>query len=183
MCHALTGSLLVRPDCGSPSFPRRHPRQHGGTQASTDSAAVASTSAAKLHVVRVSGLATTTTKDTLEHFFSSVSHSRPPTATGSGTPDLLSPRTGAVPGLTLGEHETASAARSLASRDRAKARPTSPSQRNPPPRPPSSSRVARSRATRSRFSRTRSSRPRSRSRTRPRPLRRARPASMGSTSR
>ncbi|BGP56182.1 hypothetical protein JCM8202_005952 [Rhodotorula sphaerocarpa] len=38
--------------------------------ASTDSAAVASTSAAKLHVVRVSGLATTTTKDTLEHFFS-----------------------------------------------------------------------------------------------------------------
>lgn len=182
MCHALTGSLLVRPDCGSPSFPRRHPRQHGGTQASTDSAAVASTSAAKLHVVRVSGLATTTTKDTLEHFFSSVSPS-PPHRHGVGHPGPRFPRAGAVPGLTFGEHETASAARSLASRDRATARPTSPSQRSPPPRPPSSSRVARSRATRSRFSRTRSSRPRSRSRTRPRPLRRARPASMGSTSR
>ncbi|GAA5992307.1 hypothetical protein JCM10908_000416 [Rhodotorula pacifica] len=36
----------------------------------TTTSPVASTSAAKAHVVRVSGLASTTTKDTLEHFFS-----------------------------------------------------------------------------------------------------------------
>ncbi|GAA5871261.1 hypothetical protein JCM3774_000893 [Rhodotorula dairenensis] len=36
----------------------------------TTTSPVASTSATKAHVVRVSGLATTTTKDTLEHFFS-----------------------------------------------------------------------------------------------------------------